>query len=129
MSWLIAACLLSFGFGQLWKWSQRRGLSAPAVISTNYLVIAEATGRGPATKGVRAVYDSLIARLGSELHGLQHGPPMLEGGRGERIGGVVVRALIGQVNLIPVTTACTGLPLCGERALVLFSLDRSLVRR
>ena len=40
MFWLIAACLLSFGFGQLWKWSQRRGLSAPAVISTNYLVIA-----------------------------------------------------------------------------------------
>ena len=40
MFWLIAACLLSFGFGQLWKWSQRRGLSAPAVITTNYLVIA-----------------------------------------------------------------------------------------
>lgn len=40
MLWLLAASLLSFGFGQLWKWSQRRGLSAPIVVSTNYLVIA-----------------------------------------------------------------------------------------
>ena len=40
MFWLIAACMLSFGFGQLWKCSQRRGLSAPFVISTNYLTIA-----------------------------------------------------------------------------------------
>lgn len=40
MIWLLAACLLSFGFGQLWKWSQHRGLSAPAVVSTNYLVMA-----------------------------------------------------------------------------------------
>ena len=40
MFWLIAAILLSFGFGQMWKVSQHRGLSAPAVISTNYLTIA-----------------------------------------------------------------------------------------
>lgn len=40
MFWLIAATLLSFGFGQLWKWSQRRSLSAPVVVSTNYLTIA-----------------------------------------------------------------------------------------
>ena len=40
MLWLVAACLLSFGFGQLWKVSQRRGLNAPVVISTNYLAIA-----------------------------------------------------------------------------------------
>ena len=40
MFWLIATCMLSFGFGQLWKWSQRRGLSAPIVVPTNYLTIA-----------------------------------------------------------------------------------------
>ena len=40
MFWLITATLLSFGFGQLWKVSQRRGLNAPAVISTNYLTVA-----------------------------------------------------------------------------------------
>ena len=39
LSWLISACVLSFGFGQLWKLSQRRGLSAPIVVSSNYLTI------------------------------------------------------------------------------------------
>ncbi len=40
MLWLIPVVLLSFGFGQLFKWSQRQGHSAPVVIATNYLVLA-----------------------------------------------------------------------------------------
>lgn len=40
MIWLLPALLLSFGFGQLFKWAQRRGCCAPVVVSTNYLVIA-----------------------------------------------------------------------------------------
>lgn len=40
MLWLPAVILLSFGFGQLFKWSQRRGCYAPMVVSVNYLVLA-----------------------------------------------------------------------------------------
>ena len=40
MQWLPLALLLSFGFGQLFKWAQRRGCQAPVVVSTNYLVVA-----------------------------------------------------------------------------------------
>ncbi len=40
MLWLPLVFLTSFGFGQLFKWSQRRGCYAPAVVSTNYLVLA-----------------------------------------------------------------------------------------
>jgi PHP family Zn ribbon phosphoesterase len=34
-------------------------------------VMVEALGRGPATKGARAVYDQLIAGVGRELHVLE----------------------------------------------------------
>jgi uncharacterized protein (TIGR00375 family) len=65
-------------------------------------VIAEATGRGPATKGVRAVYDSLIARLGSELHVLQDASAdAIEEVAGERVADGVVRARTGQVTIDP----------------------------
>ena len=40
MLWLLLAAGLSFGFGQLFKWSQRRRCHAPTVVSTNYLVMA-----------------------------------------------------------------------------------------
>ena len=40
MQWLPLTLLLSFGFGQLFKWAQRRGCRAPVVVSTNYLVVA-----------------------------------------------------------------------------------------
>ncbi len=40
MSWLIFAILLDFGFVQICKFSQRRGYYAPAVVSTNYLVLS-----------------------------------------------------------------------------------------
>lgn len=40
MYWLTLTILLSFGFGQLFKWSQRRGCHAPVVVATNYLVLA-----------------------------------------------------------------------------------------
>lgn len=36
------AFLLSFGFGQSFKWSQRRGCNAPIVLPTNYLVLGTA---------------------------------------------------------------------------------------
>lgn len=39
MAWLFPVVLLNFGFGQLFKWSQRRGYSAPIVVTTNYLVL------------------------------------------------------------------------------------------
>ncbi len=40
--WLVPSVFLSFGFGQLFKWSQREGHSAPIVITVNYLVLATA---------------------------------------------------------------------------------------
>ena len=40
MIWLFPALFLSFGFGQLFKFAQRRGCHAPAVVSANYLTIA-----------------------------------------------------------------------------------------
>lgn len=40
MFWLPIACLLSFGFAQLFKWSQRRGCRGPIVVSANYLMLA-----------------------------------------------------------------------------------------
>lgn len=41
MPWLLPlSAALSFGFGQLFKWAQRRGCHAPTVVSTNYLVLA-----------------------------------------------------------------------------------------
>ena len=40
MYWIPIACLFSFGFAQLFKWSQRRGCYGPIVVSTNYLVVA-----------------------------------------------------------------------------------------
>ncbi|MFT5087019.1 MAG: drug/metabolite transporter (DMT)-like permease [Candidatus Latescibacterota bacterium] len=42
MAWLFPVVLLNFGFGQLFKWSQRRGYSAPIVVTTNYLVLSSA---------------------------------------------------------------------------------------
>ncbi len=40
MIWLLLAVLTSFSFGQLFKWSQRRGFYAPVVVTTNYFVVA-----------------------------------------------------------------------------------------
>ena len=40
MLWLLLAACLSFGFGQLFKWSQRRGCHAPTVVSANYVALA-----------------------------------------------------------------------------------------
>lgn len=36
--------MLSFGFGQLFKWSQRRNCHGPTVVAVNYLVMAAALG-------------------------------------------------------------------------------------
>lgn len=36
--------MLSFGFGQLFKWAQRRGCHGPTVVAANYLCIAAALG-------------------------------------------------------------------------------------
>ena len=37
---MLLAAGLSFGVGQLFKWSQRRGCHAPTVVSTNYVAMA-----------------------------------------------------------------------------------------
>lgn len=42
MLWLFPVVLLNFGFGQLFKWSQRCGHSAPVVVTANYLVLSTA---------------------------------------------------------------------------------------
>jgi drug/metabolite transporter (DMT)-like permease len=42
--WLPVAFLMEFGFGQLFKVSQRRGYYAPLVVSCNYLVLAVGLG-------------------------------------------------------------------------------------
>ena len=39
MLWLVLSVFASFLFGQLFKYSQRRGCNAPIVVSTNYLVL------------------------------------------------------------------------------------------
>ncbi|MBI3831641.1 MAG: hypothetical protein HY291_19125 [Planctomycetes bacterium] len=44
MAWLALACLMSFGFGQLFKWSQRKNCHGPTVVTANYLVLAAALG-------------------------------------------------------------------------------------
>jgi len=38
--WLVLSCVTGFGFGQLFKWSQRQGYNAPTVVSVNYAVLA-----------------------------------------------------------------------------------------
>ena len=40
MHWLPLAFAMEFGFGQAFKWSQRRGHYAPVVITTNYLLLS-----------------------------------------------------------------------------------------
>ena len=40
MLWMPVAFLSEFGFGQLFKVAQRRGCHSPAVVTTNYLVLA-----------------------------------------------------------------------------------------
>ncbi len=44
MLWLLLALLMEFGFGQLFKVSQRYGYYAPLVVSVNYLVLAIGLG-------------------------------------------------------------------------------------
>lgn len=39
-----AAILLSFGFGQIFKWSKMRSYNAPLVVSTNHVVLATLLG-------------------------------------------------------------------------------------
>ncbi|MEC8933102.1 MAG: EamA family transporter [Candidatus Latescibacterota bacterium] len=53
--WLILASFLSFGFGQLFKWSQRRRYHAPTVVTTNYVVLAATLGLALHVQGVLEV--------------------------------------------------------------------------
>ena len=39
MHWLPLAFAMEFGFGQVFKWSERRGHYAPVVVTTNYLTL------------------------------------------------------------------------------------------
>jgi len=51
MLWLPLTFTLSFGFGQVFKWSQRRGCHAPTVVTTNYLCLALLLGAYMAWNG------------------------------------------------------------------------------
>jgi drug/metabolite transporter (DMT)-like permease len=61
--WLPLVFLLAFGFGQLFKWSQRRGCSAPVVVYVNYLVLAAALAAYFAWQGQLA-FPAAVIRLG-----------------------------------------------------------------
>jgi len=89
--WLPLTFLLSFGFGQLFKWSQRRGCHAPTVVAVNYLCMAlllalYLAGSGQSLPGAAAV------RVGAVM-GLSFIISML----------VMTRAL----ELVPVATILT----------------------
>ena len=60
MLWLPLASLLSFGFGQLFKWSQRRGCHAPTVVSTNYIVLSSALALALGSQGNLQVTDTAL---------------------------------------------------------------------
>ncbi len=60
MFWLSLASLLSFGFGQLFKWSQRRGCHAPTVVTTNYLVLSAALALALSVQGKLLVTQSAL---------------------------------------------------------------------
>lgn len=51
---------MEFGFGQLFKWSERRNLSAPVVVSANYLVVAGLLALYALSRGELAVDDRTL---------------------------------------------------------------------
>jgi drug/metabolite transporter (DMT)-like permease len=76
LAWLFPVVLLNFGFGQLFKWSQRSGHSAPVVVTANYLVLSTAlctyfiitldswpTLRAPATLGAITGFSFIVSML------------------------------------------------------------------
>jgi uncharacterized protein (TIGR00375 family) len=65
-------------------------------------VIAEAHGRGPATKGVRQTYAKLIEGVGSELHVLEAAPlDEIADAAGEHVAEGVRRARAGELDISP----------------------------
>lgn len=65
-------------------------------------VIGAALGRGAATKGVRAVYDTLVANVGSELRVLESaGYDAIAAAAGEPIAKAVLDARLGNVTVSP----------------------------
>ena len=65
-------------------------------------VVAEALGRGVASKAVQRTCLDLAARVGSELHVLTAaGPSEVEQAAGERVAEGVLRARLGQVRVRP----------------------------
>lgn len=83
MFWLPLTFALSFGFGQAFKWSQRRGCHAPTVVAVNYLCLAvllgaylfwadelalsEATLRVGGTMGISFIVSMLVMTRALEL--------------------------------------------------------------
>ena len=65
-------------------------------------VIAEAMGRGPATKGVQALYHRIVQELGPELYLLQEAP-LTEISRvaGERLAEGIGRVRQGDITVQP----------------------------
>ena len=51
---------MEFGFGQLFKWSERRNLYAPVVVSANYLVVAGLLAIYAQSRGELAVDDRTL---------------------------------------------------------------------
>jgi len=51
---------MEFGFGQLFKWSERRNLYAPVVVSANYLVVAGLLALYALSRGELAVDDRTL---------------------------------------------------------------------
>ncbi|MBT6906798.1 MAG: hypothetical protein HOA27_21805 [Gemmatimonadetes bacterium] len=60
MHWLPLAFAMEFGFGQLFKWSERRNLYAPVVVSANYLVVAGLLALYALSRGELAVDDRTL---------------------------------------------------------------------
>jgi drug/metabolite transporter (DMT)-like permease len=61
VGWLPLVLLFSLGFGQLFKWSQRRGCSAPVVVSINYMVLAGVLAAYLAARGELSVTAPVVA--------------------------------------------------------------------
>ena len=65
-------------------------------------IVAEAIGRRTGTKAVRAVYRSLVERVGPELDVLTSaGASAIEAVAGERVAEGVMRARLGRVSVMP----------------------------
>ena len=64
--WILPTVAMEFGFGQLFKWSQRQGYDAPLVVTVNYLTLT----------GALALYLGISGQFRVSAAALQVGGPM-----------------------------------------------------